>query len=177
MVMASVTPLRYGLALAVIAASALLADTPPPVFATGAVETDQVTVRVSVDGACEGQESSVSFSPTIETELGTLIEGGVAQTAVVDLSISDGLDSSCNETNGYVDFTETGFTDPMLDWRFFCDGVEVSAISGTYTCASDDGLTSPRYVDLEVEALTGAELGFEVDSNTISFTLYAEPPQ
>ncbi len=168
---------RYALAIALIVTTALFVDVPPSVFASTPEGNDDVTVAVSVEGQCEGQESPVAFLPYEENALGTLSEGGGAQTANINLSITSGVDSSCNDIYGYVDFTETGFSDPMLDWSFFCDGAEISASGGVYTCASGDGLSSPTYVDLDVSALTGATLGEAVDANTISFTLYAEPTQ
>jgi hypothetical protein len=140
--------------------------------------TESVDVVVGV--ACEDDSGELSFAPFELTSVGTLIVGGGSQTSTIDLDIKPGQDASCNEILGFVEFEETSFfADPFIDWDFSCgdalDDFPSSYDGNTHTCASNDGVSSPEFVYVDVWALDGAETG--TDSMTIRFTLYAEAVQ
>lgn len=167
----SASATRYGLAIAIVAASALFIETPPQALAT---DIQSVTVNATIEGECENLTSELTFQPQLTTPLNTLIVGGFSETAVISLGIIDGKDRFCDSTYGYVTFTETGFEDAFLTWGYDCDGFPMNSEAGTYTCQGVQGTNSPLDVDLEVTAGVGATPGLGVDSNIITFTLVAE---
>jgi hypothetical protein len=165
--------LRYSAAVAILAATALFIDAPPPVQAE---EQGSVEVSVLVEGECENEAAVLSFLPSIFQEVGTVIVGDlVGSTGSIDLDIMEGLDALCNTTFGAVQFTQNGFTDPKLTSTFFCDGGEspISPVGELYSCDTAESNASPNYVDITVIAEVGAQraLGGVLDSNTITFTL------
>lgn len=163
----SASATRYGLALAIVAASALFIDTPPQAYAT---ETQAVIVEADVEGACQTTATPLIFAPVVTTGKLNLYAGLGPDTAVIDLQLVEGLDELCDTIGGYVTFTETGFSDPLLDWDYYCDDNEwLTPSDGVYTCQTG---SSSQSVGIEVEALVGATLG-ATDSNTITFTLIA----